>query len=601
MVATARWARATGPWVVLLVVLGLLLHVCGVAEGFAGNGGFSLSELPEDVFEEAATASSGSSSDFSDIAVNGKRSSAARVAGGGGSRGGLASQAALETLRTGGQKALVPSLVVAAAGATGRVLQKRYGPAVAHMWQEHKAARQLRQEKKRLEREIKEEQRRYQQEMRRMTEEQEREESKAMAASEAEMEAEAETRRARVRDTQAAAAAATDEDEGVSSSQPPPQQPYRPDLKKTQKQPPLSRRSATELQSMVSQLEDRVQALQNEVASKADQASRAQASKAEELNNARSVVEQLRKELEDVRGTKEHMQEQLRQYQVRMQTLKDQQEKGGNGGALSTEDVQRLKADVEAELRQEFARAKAQEKEAWAKEVRHQTMAEITAQSKAERSKFESDLVDLYRRRLKDEVGKRDTIMEERLHAQDVEYRRQCEELRLKVHGLLRERDHSMREKVALHAREWQERVGGAASAGAKRGQQLPVRAPAGPSPPGGMTALAAAGRRKGLPQQPLGGSRGVPPTYPHRMYHREGEEGNAAMMMDAEEAEARAATRAVGVEEEEGEEEALAEEQRRLRLLHQQRQQRAGRAAAGSAEQKRRYPTASGSRKERV
>jgi hypothetical protein len=60
------------------------------------------------------------------------------------------------------------------------------------------------------------------------------------------------------------------------------------------------------------------------------------------------------------------------------------------------------------------------------------------------------------------EVGKRDALLEERLRAQDVEYRRQCEELRVKVQQLLRDRDQAMRAKVASHAREWQEKAAGA-------------------------------------------------------------------------------------------------------------------------------------------
>lgn len=43
------------------------------------------------------------------------------------------------------------------------------------------------------------------------------------------------------------------------------------------------------------------------------------------------------------------------------------------------------------------------------------------------------------------EVGKRDALLEERLHAQDVEYRRQCEELRMKVQQLLKDRDQQVR------------------------------------------------------------------------------------------------------------------------------------------------------------
>ena len=48
------------------------------------------------------------------------------------------------------------------------------------------------------------------------------------------------------------------------------------------------------------------------------------------------------------------------------------------------------------------------------------------------------------------EVGKRDALLEERLRAQDVDYRRQCEELRMRVQHLLKERDRSMREKVRV-------------------------------------------------------------------------------------------------------------------------------------------------------
>lgn len=48
------------------------------------------------------------------------------------------------------------------------------------------------------------------------------------------------------------------------------------------------------------------------------------------------------------------------------------------------------------------------------------------------------------------EVGKRDSVMEERLRAQDVEYRRQCEELRVKVQQILKDRDTQMREKARI-------------------------------------------------------------------------------------------------------------------------------------------------------
>lgn len=54
------------------------------------------------------------------------------------------------------------------------------------------------------------------------------------------------------------------------------------------------------------------------------------------------------------------------------------------------------------------------------------------------------------------EVAKRDALLEQRLHSQDVEYRRQCEELRVKVQQLMRDRDAQMRAKVAAHARGWQ-------------------------------------------------------------------------------------------------------------------------------------------------
>jgi hypothetical protein len=275
-----------------------------------------------------------------------------------------------------------------------------------------------------------------------------------------------------------------------------------------------------------------------------------------------------------------------------------------------------LRADVEEQLRQEYARSRAQEREALAKEVRHQTVAEITAQSKAERTKYEADLVDLYRRRLKDEVAKRDVVMEERLHAQDVEYRRQCEELRMKVQGLLRDRDHHMREKVALHAREWQERVGSpGANKKQQQQQQQPSAQPAVRASSGGGGLF----RRKGAASSSSsskvvrggGGGEGVPASgagFPHRVYNSEGgeEEGAGAMLMDAEEAEARAATRAVGAAEEEGgvvRNEEM-EERRRRRLMMLQRQ-RAGRSAAAAAAaaggSSRRYPSSAGSRRERV
>ena len=46
------------------------------------------------------------------------------------------------------------------------------------------------------------------------------------------------------------------------------------------------------------------------------------------------------------------------------------------------------------------------------------------------------------------EVAKREAAMEDRLQAQDSEYRRQCEELRLRMQSLLRERQEHLKEKV---------------------------------------------------------------------------------------------------------------------------------------------------------
>eukprot|EP00624_Nannochloropsis_granulata_P004355 evm.model.NODE_3177_length_20199_cov_24.013615.3 len=618
-----------GP-VALILLLALFAHQPYTAQAFTGGtGGFSLSELPEDLFDEDGTSTTSSTTDFSDLSLRGHKSSA-RASGSRGS--GRASHAAWETLRTQGHKALVPSLVTAATvavGATGRVLQKRYGSTVTRMWQEHQEARQLRLERRRLEREIKEEQRRYQQEMRRMTEEQERDESEATAVAKAEFEAEEESRRMRLRVS--GSTTAEEEDELKQQQQQQQQQQsqrYRPDLRKTHKnQKAWQRRPADDLQETVAELEARVQALQGEVESKTDMASRAQSSRIEELNNARAVIDQLRKEVEEARGLKEHMQGELRQYQMRLQALKDQQEKNGNG-SLSEDDAQRLRADVEAQVRQEYAHSRAQEREAWAKEVRHQTVADISAQSKAERIKYEADLVDLYRRRLKEEVAKRDVVMSERLHAQDVEYRRQCEELRMKVQGLLRDRDHHMKEKVALHAREWQERVG---SPGAnmnknmkqQQQQQQPaaqphVRASSGGDGGGGLFRRKGAASSSSFSKVVRGGGGGVPASassFPNHLYNSEigDEEGTGAVLMDAEEAEARAATRAVGAAEEEGRvvRNEEVEERRRRRLMMLQRQ-RADRSAAeagmdarsgdsSASESSRRYSSSTGSRRERV
>lgn len=103
--------------------------------------------------------------------------------------------------------------------------------------------------------------------------------------------------------------------------------------------------------------------------------------------------------------------------------------------------------------------------------------------------------------------------MEERLRAQDVEYRGQCEELRVKVQQILKDRDAQMREKartgvtfksglcvilllgslhehtndgmqVAMHAREWQEKVAGKGSRNDKQ-QQPPQRQQQPPRPTG--------------------------------------------------------------------------------------------------------------------
>ncbi|GAB5032723.1 Hypothetical protein NocV09_01001690 [Nannochloropsis oceanica] len=626
-------ALVAGPVALILLLALICAHQPYTAQAFTGGtGGFSLSELPEELFDEDGTSTTSSTTDFSDLSMRSHKLSA-RASGSRGS--GQASHASWETLRTQGHKALVPSLVTAATvavGATGRVLQKRYGSTMTRMWQEHQEARRLRLEKRLLEREIKEEQRRYQQEMRRMTEEQERDESEATAVAKAEFEAEEELRRMRLRVTGSMTA---EKDELAQQQQQQQQQDqlsqrYRPDLKKTyNNQKARQGRLADDLQETVAELEAKVQALQGEVESKTDMASRAQSSRVEELNNARVVIDQLRKEVEEARGAKEHMQGELRQYQVRLQALKDQEKNGS--GSLSEDDTQRLRADIEAQLRQEYAHSRAQERNAWAKEVRHQTVADISAQSKAERSKYEADLVDLYRRRLKEEVAKRDVVMAERLHAQDIEYRRQCEELRMKVQGLLRDRDQHMKEKVALHAREWRERVG---SPGAnmnkdvkqqqqQQQQQNPapqphVRSSSGGGGDGGLF------RRKGAASSSSfskvvrgggGGVRGSASDVPSHLHYSEigDEEGVGAVLMDAEEAESRAVTLAVGTSEEEGKvrrnEEVEERRRRRLKMLQRQRGDRsaaetgvdARRDDGSVSESSRRYSSLTRSRRERV
>ncbi|TFJ84787.1 hypothetical protein NSK_003819 [Nannochloropsis salina CCMP1776] len=515
-----------------------------VVRGFTGSsGGFSLSEIPEDLLDEDGASivgnADGTDSWTSPISLSrtgGRRS------------GSLANHAMWNTLREQSHKALLPSIATVLAGATGRILHKRYASVIRRAWHDHRSARHLGKEKRRLEREIQEEQGRYQQEMRRISEEQE----ELDAAEEAEIQAKDELRRARFQEV--SSMPGEDEEQAHQRDRLQQQQHYRPDLKRKSfkdllpfSAPSSSRRTAEDWRSVVGELETKIDALQREVREKAEMVSRLQSSKVEELNSARSVVDQLRKELEGARGMKEHLEGQLRQSQVRLQTLKDQVGEGQGQKEPSENDLHLLRTDLETRIRQEYAESRAQDQEAWAREVRHQTVAEITAQTTAEREKYEADLIELYRRRLKEEVAKRDAVMEERLQAQDVEYRRQCEELRLKVQGLLRERDHSLRDKLVLHAREWQQRVGAKGGASKRQraaGGQAPVRVAG-----SGVSGSLFRGKGASAPSKvPRGGASAPTDTVQEWKGTREG--GLVAELMDAEEAEARASTRAVGARE---------------------------------------------------
>lgn len=62
------------------------------------------------------------------------------------------------------------------------------------------------------------------------------------------------------------------------------------------------------------------------------------------------------------------------------------------------------RAEARAALQSEMEQAVAEARASASKEARHQVVTELREKLQRERSKFEADIVDLYRRRLK-EVG----------------------------------------------------------------------------------------------------------------------------------------------------------------------------------------------------